>query len=82
MRRIESVAEDGSDRRLMLDTFGRPNVGRPFSVLVQGMHIMWSLENYDLIFVAPKINMTTASQVTLGKGQWFFNKLTPTAVSA
>ncbi|XP_071551533.1 uncharacterized protein [Panulirus ornatus] len=66
MRRIESVAEDGSDRRLMLDRFGRPNIGRPFSILVQGMHILWTLESYDYVFMAPKVNMSAASKVFLG----------------
>ncbi|KAG7177094.1 Low-density lipoprotein receptor-related protein 6-like 1, partial [Homarus americanus] len=59
-KRIESIAADGSDRRLMVRT-----TGQPISLMVTGAQIAWALEDSSLLFIASKVNMTNIVNITL-----------------
>ncbi|XP_042888358.1 low-density lipoprotein receptor-related protein 2-like isoform X1 [Penaeus japonicus] len=61
--RIESVAEDGTDRRVFVE-----NLKSPVSLLVTGLYIMWSEESTSLLYQASKLGTPSVRKRALQLG--------------
>nr|QKO28254.1 vitellogenin receptor [Penaeus vannamei] len=61
--RIESVAEDGTDRRVFVQ-----NAKSPVSVLVTRSQILWSEERTSLIYAASKLDNSSVRAMALEMG--------------
>ncbi|XP_045620966.1 vitellogenin receptor isoform X2 [Procambarus clarkii] len=61
--RIESVAADGSDRQKLQD-----HLHEPVSLLVTGVHVMWTQKDTDYLFISSKTDNESAQIKILGTG--------------